>query len=105
MHLHFEFTLLIVRGIISSDYIQNILSCFCGFCLFHTQVPLSYLQLYDAVTKEAELRAASNKPPILTADELLQIAKDNPDNDIYDTEELNHGKIHTYHCDICEEET
>ena len=64
-------------------------------CIFIClQVPLSYLQLYDAVRKEAEKRAISHEPPILTSDELLQIAKNNPDNDICDTDELNQGKPH-----------
>ena len=68
-----------------------------GCCMILTfsglQVPLSYLQLYDAVGKEAARRAATNEPPILTSDELLQVAKSNPDNDIYDVDELNQGKI------------
>jgi len=42
------------------------------------KVPLSYLQLYDAVGKEAARRAATNEPPILTSDELLQVAKKQP---------------------------
>lgn len=54
---------------------------------------MSYVQLYDAVRKEADRRSALNEPPILTSDELLQIARSNPDNDIYDADELNQGRF------------
>ena len=53
---------------------------------------MSYLQLYDAVRKEAVRRAAANEPPILTSEEFLKLAKSNPDNDIYDVAELNQGE-------------
>ena len=59
-------------------------------------MPLSYLQLYDAVTKEADRRATANEPPILTSEEFLQLAKDNPDNDILDQDELNQGMSKFY---------
>ena len=51
-------------------------------------MPLSYTQLQEAVVREAENRRNLAEPPILLEEELLDLAKSCPDNDIRDTEEL-----------------
>eukprot|EP00794_Sanderia_malayensis_P013704 gene13704-15131_t len=40
--------------------------------------------------RRIQQRALSNEPPILTAEQFLQLARENPDNDILDIEELDH---------------
>ena len=56
------------------------------------QVPQSYTDLQQAVIQEAERRRSTGEPPILLEDEILQLAKSSPENDILDTEELTLGK-------------
>ena len=55
------------------------------------QVPQSYTDLQQAVIEEAERRRSTGEPPILLEDEILQLAKSSPQNDILDTEELTLG--------------
>ncbi|XP_066918410.1 leucine-rich repeat serine/threonine-protein kinase 1-like isoform X2 [Clytia hemisphaerica] len=51
--------------------------------------PRSYINLYDEILKEKDRRAKNFIPPILTTDEMLQLADQNPeDNDIFTVEEL-----------------
>ncbi|XP_047142009.1 leucine-rich repeat serine/threonine-protein kinase 1 isoform X1 [Hydra vulgaris] len=56
--------------------------------LSRKKAPLSYIQLYDRILKENEARKEKLLPPILNTDEMLQLAQQNPDNDIYTVEEL-----------------
>lgn len=51
-------------------------------------VPQSYIDLQQAVIQEAERRRTTGEPPLLLEDEILQLAKCSPQNDILDTEEL-----------------
>lgn len=57
------------------------------------QVPQSYIDLQQAVIQEAERRRSTGEPPILLEDEILQLAKCSPQNDILDTEELTLGRL------------
>lgn len=56
-------------------------------------MPQSYIDLQQAVIQEAERRRSSGEPPILLEDEILQLAKSSPQNDILDTEELTLGRL------------
>ena len=58
---------------------------------WRAQVPQSYTDLQQAVIQEAERRRSTGEPPILLEDEILQLAKSSPQNDILDTEELTLG--------------
>lgn len=55
------------------------------------QVPKSYIDLQQAIIQEAVRRRSTDEPPILLEDEILQLAKSSPQNDILDTEELKLG--------------
>jgi hypothetical protein len=46
--------------------------------------------------KEAEQRRKDNKPPILNEDEMLELAKQDPNNDILERDELILGKYIFY---------
>ncbi|XP_048583428.1 leucine-rich repeat serine/threonine-protein kinase 1 isoform X2 [Nematostella vectensis] len=59
-----------------------------GQLVIGKQVPLSYIQLQDAIRHEAERRREARKPPILLEEEMLALAAGNKDNDIHDHEEL-----------------
>lgn len=50
--------------------------------------PLSYIQLYDSIVRETQYRKEMELPPVLTMDEMLILAQANPNNDIFDVEEL-----------------
>lgn len=56
-------------------------------------MPQSYIDLQQAVIQEAERRRSTGEPPILLEDEILQLAKSSPQNDILDTEELTLGRL------------
>lgn len=56
-------------------------------------MPQSYIDLQQAVIQEAERRRSAGEPPILLEDEILQLAKSSPQNDILDTEELTLGRL------------
>lgn len=55
---------------------------------FYRQIPLSYLKLEENVIKEAETRKKENKPPILNEEQMLELAKQDPNNDILGRDEL-----------------
>jgi hypothetical protein len=55
---------------------------------FFRKIPLSYLKLQENVIKEAEQRKKDNKPPILNEDQMLELAKQDPNNDILERDEL-----------------
>lgn len=57
---------------------------------------MSYLKLQENVMKEAEQRRKDNKPPILNEDEMLELAKQDPNNDILERDELILGKYIFY---------
>ncbi|EDO31971.1 predicted protein, partial [Nematostella vectensis] len=59
-----------------------------GQLVIGKQVPLSYIQLQDAIRHEADRRREARKPPILLEEEMLALAAGNKDNDIHDHEEL-----------------
>ncbi|XP_078364681.1 leucine-rich repeat serine/threonine-protein kinase 1-like isoform X2 [Oculina patagonica] len=59
-----------------------------GELVIGRRVPQSYTDLQQAVIQEAERRRSTGEPPILLEDEILQLAKSSPQNDILDTEEL-----------------
>ena len=61
------------------------------------QIPLSYLKLQENVIKEAERRKKENKPPILNEDEMLELAKQDANNDISERDELILGN---YACEL-----
>lgn len=56
-------------------------------------MPQSYIDLQQAVIQEAERRRTTGEPPILLEEEILQLAKSSPQNDILDTEELTLGRL------------
>ena len=61
-------------------------------CITLFQAPLSYVHLYDGILKEKLRRLNQFIPPILTTDEMLQLADQNSqDNDIYTVAELVSG--------------
>lgn len=64
------------------------------------QAPLSYLQLYDRIIEETHQRRMNRTPPVLTTEEMLKLAQENPDNDIFEGEELCSGKRAERHCNI-----
>ena len=53
---------------------------------------MSYLKLQQNVIKEAEQRKKENKPPILNEDQMLELAKQDPNNDILERDELILGR-------------
>ena len=57
---------------------------------------MSYVQLYDSILKENKIRKEELKPPILSTEEMLQLAQQNPDNDIFTLEELVTGTFDMY---------
>uniref|UniRef100_A0A7M5VAP0 non-specific serine/threonine protein kinase n=1 Tax=Clytia hemisphaerica TaxID=252671 RepID=A0A7M5VAP0_9CNID len=50
--------------------------------------PISYLELYDQIIMESVRRNEQQRPPVLTTEEMLQLAEQNTNNDIMDFEEL-----------------
>ena len=59
------------------------------------QVPQSYIMLQESVLRETERRRTASEPPVLLEDEMLELAKSNPENDILDHEELTQGTYNT----------
>ncbi|XP_067017125.1 leucine-rich repeat serine/threonine-protein kinase 1-like isoform X3 [Acropora muricata] len=59
-----------------------------GETVIGRRVPKSYIDLQQAIIQEAVRRRSTDEPPILLEDEILQLAKSSPQNDILDTEEL-----------------
>ena len=54
------------------------------------------MELYDQIMLESVRRKEQQRPPVLTTEEMLQLAEQNPNNDIMDFEELCTGRYRSF---------